>query len=445
MRKFDKDATLGLFMLAALAAVTALGLSGALLTVFSGEDKRTVRATFSGTQTLTSGDDVRIQGVPAGEVKRVALDQGGRSSTVTMEVLESAGPLYADAGAVLRWKTVLGGTFYVDLKRGSAARGPLSAAIPSSRTDRQVELEDVAAVVNGDAKQGLQRLPSEVADALADPQAPSDLLDTTAGVAPAVERGVGALRGQEMDRDLRGLVAETSRTVSALDAPDGSLRRLVSGAAATLQTTAARNVELRETIGRGDDTTREVDVTLNRLRTTLGLADPLLAKLEAPADDVAPTLRTVRPVLSETDQLARRAVPLLDALRPAVTSLAGTARRGLPLVRELLPSLDRLDRTILPMLNEVDEGTKKTTAIMIGGTFTGLASGAAGQMDANGHFIRFPATIGSSNVNSLPCQVYINNPDAAQIAACQELGSALTTYLNYKPFGQTPGTQEATP
>jgi hypothetical protein len=139
-------------------------------------------------------------------------------------------------------------------------------------------------------------------------------------------------------------------------------------------------------------------------------------------------------------QLVRRAVPLLRALRPAASGLASAARNGLPLVNGLAPSLDRLVKTILPYINEIDPGTKKSTAVMIGGTFSSLGSGAAGQMDENGHFIRFPATSGNSSFNSLPCQVYINNPDAAQIAACNSLQDALGAFLNADPLGPTPGT-----
>ena len=110
-------------------------------------------------------------------------------------------------------------------------------------------------------------------------------------------------------------------------------------------------------------------------------------------------------------------------------------------MRELEPSLERTDKTILPMLSEKDPQTTKSTAVMIGGTFEGLAAGAGGQMDVNGHFIRFPATSGSSPLYSLPCQTYFANPDKAEIVACQTLQQALKTYLNYSPLGQTPGTE----
>ncbi|HYF24283.1 MAG TPA: MlaD family protein [Baekduia sp.] len=437
------DARLGALVLALGGALLVLGLTGAIGRLLHDDPTRVVRAAFADSQQLRPGDKVRIQGVQAGEVTATERAPDGRSTIVTMDVERDAGPLYADAGAVLRFHTVLGGNFYVDLERGSRARGLLQGLIPTARTARQTELDDVASIVRGGAASGLRRLPPELAQAFADRRTPGRLLDEVARVAPDVRAGVGALRGEALEGDLRGLVADTSRTMRALHEPRGELRGLVSGAAATLDAIAARGGDVRALARRAPATLAEVDRTARRLAGTLRLATPLLADLEDPAGEVAPTLRDVRPVVAGADGLVRRAAPLVRALRPAVGALAGAARAGDPLLRDLTPSLERLDRTILPYLAEKDAGTGKSTAVMIGGTFAALAAGAGGQMDANGHFIRFPATVGSSPAASLPCQVYIENPDVAQAVACQTLQEAVSTYFGYQPLAQTPGTEPA--
>ncbi|PTL58167.1 MlaD family protein [Paraconexibacter algicola] len=437
------DAALGLVALTVAILVLVLGMTGAISRLFDNAQTRTVRAAFADSQQLRPEDGVRIQGLEAGEVTKTELSDDGRTTLVTMEVETDKGGLYADAGAVTRFQTVLGGRFYVDLQRGSAARGPLRGTIPASRTGRQVEIDDVASVVRGDAASGLRTLPGELATALEDEQAPARLLDRVADAAPDIETGVGALRGQDLDRDLRDLVSETAKTVSALDGPRDELRTVISGAATTLGTIADRGDDVRALAARAPATLRQVDLTTARLDRTLTLANPLVKRLQPAADDVAPTFRALRPVIADADALATRAKPLVRALRPAVTSLAGAAKAGLPLLEELEPSLDRLDDVILPYLAEKDSGTGKSTAVMIGGTFAGLAAGAGGQMDANGHFIRFPATVGSSNLSSIPCQVYLNNPDAEQLVACQTLQEALGTFFGYQPLGPTPGTEPA--
>jgi hypothetical protein len=180
------------------------------------------------------------------------------------------------------------------------------------------------------------------------------------------------------------------------------------------------------------------DRTVAALDHTLRLADPLIADLRGPAPQVATTLRALRPTVVRADALLRRAVPLLHALRPAVTALVDASRISLPLVREIAPSLGRLDKTILPYMAEVDPETQRSTTEMIGPTFTGLGSGAGGQQDVNGHFIRFPASSGSSPAY-LPCQEYFGNPSAPKMVACKSLQDALNSYLTYNPFGGTPG------
>jgi phospholipid/cholesterol/gamma-HCH transport system substrate-binding protein len=400
----------------------------------------TIRAEFADTQQLHKGDSARIGGVTVGEVKEIELDDDARSTTVSIELEDEAGPIYRDATAQVRWKTVLGGAFYLDIERGTKKAGELGGAtIAQASTSGQVEVEDVTSVIRDGARSGLQTLPGELAKGLADPRAPARALGDLADVSPNVAAGVGALRGRQPDRDLRRLIAATATTVAALDTPTDDMRGVVSGAAATLQTTGARQAELRATIAQAPATIDRTEATFTRLDGTLDLADGLIEKLHGPAAQVGPTLRELRPTVVRADDLLHDAVPLLRSLRPAVTSLAHVSRKGLPLLEELQPALDKVDHKILPFLDEVDPETRRSTSEMIGPTFAGLGSGAAGQEDGNGHFIRFPATSGSSPLY-LPCQIYFGNPDKDKIVACESLQKDLDRFLKYNPLGPIEGT-----
>jgi len=413
--------------------------TGALAGFFDRADKRTVRAAFASSQQLREGAIVRIDGIEVGKVKDIAGRDGARGALVTMDVEKDAGPLYRDAAALVRWRTVLGQTMYVELERGTATSGDLgSATIPRSRTSQQIEVDELTDVVRGGAREGLRTMPGELARALRDRDAPADALGALADAAPDIERGVGALRGTRQDRDLRELIGATARTVRAIDTPQGALRGAVAGGAATLETTAARQAEIRRTVAMAPGVLDRTDRTVARLDTTLALAAPLVAELRRPAGDVARTLAALRPVVVDADRLLARARPLLAALRPAVRSLASAARGGVPLVDRLLPSIDRVGGTILPYMAEKDPGTQHSMSEMIGPTFTGLGSGAGGQEDSGGHFIRFPATSGSSPAY-LPCQEYFGNPDKPEVLECKSFADALSTYLNYNPLSPTPG------
>jgi virulence factor Mce-like protein len=394
----------------------------------------TLYAEFANAPQLQIGDNVKVDGQNVGRVNAITSLPGNRGARVTFDVLtEKSGPIYADAGAGLRWRLLLGGAFYVEVDPGTAGRDTLSDGdtIPMDRTSTQVELEDVGEVFKGGSQRGLQTMPPELAKAFADDRVFADALDTLAAGAPTLDSGLEAVRGQILDQDLQRLVTGAATTVRNLDQPNDDLRKLVSGVGATVETTAARADDLRATFGAAPTTMHELELTLSRLEPTLRGADDLIDRLQDPADDVAPTLAALRPTLSQTSSLLQSARPLLRSLRPAVRALAGTAADGVPLIHELRPSLRRLDEIDIPYMAKKDPETGKSSTVMIGGTAAGFG-GSAGQQDENGHFIRFPATGGSKNIY-LPCNSTFIDPAAGAALACDSLQTALSEYLKYIP------------
>jgi phospholipid/cholesterol/gamma-HCH transport system substrate-binding protein len=397
--------------------------TGTIANLLKGSANRTVRAVFADTRQLKSGDPVRISGVNVGTVDSLSLDPGGRAATVTMKLDDSAGPLYADARASVRFRTLLGGAFFVRLDRGSSSTGSLgSATIPPSRTGSQVEVDDITSVIDGRAKRGLQTLPGQLSTALRDPRYPAQTLQRLAAGSPSLAAGLSAIRGMQPDTDLRTLIGSANTTVKALDSSYGQLQQLVSGTASVLQATSARSGELQATIQQAPPLLDQANRTMQSLQGTLRLANPLLVKLLPPAPVLAPTVRDLRGTVLPANTLLNRAVPLLRDLRPAVGSLASASQTALPLLGQLTPILDELDGKIVPYLNEVQPDSKHTFAQMIG---PGLASLAAigGYQDNIGRFVRFPATSGNAALY-LPCQTYFNNPASPQAIACQSIGSA---------------------
>ncbi|MDX8153720.1 MlaD family protein [Patulibacter brassicae] len=430
-------APLGAVVMALILFVSAFYYFGWAQKVFYDKGEE-LRIEFSATPQLQPGDLVKVDGRDEGRVQEIEGRPDGRGSIVTVDIQEDAGPLYRDARAEVRWKHLLGGSFYVKVDRGTPSAGPLDDRfIAQDRTIKQVEVDDVTSIFDGRARQGLVTLPGELRETLRDPQVPARLFDTVATEAPSLERGLRAVRGQDPGRDLQRVLDGATRTMRALDAPNDELRRLVSGAAATLQTTAARGNDLRATLADGPATTQLVRATLARLNTTLSGADRLVDRLDDAAGDVAPTLAELRPTLGRTSGLLGDARPLVRHLRPAVSSLAQLSAGGVPLLDAIQPSIDRLEQKILPYLNEKDPETGKPTSSMIGGTAAGFG-GAASQQDENGHFIRFPASAGTGSPSvHIPCQTVIVDPSVKQLLACQSLDQMLGTYLQYLPGGDS--------
>lgn len=395
---------------------------------------REITAEFSAVPQLQEGDPVKVDGRDEGRVQEIEQVDGGKAARVTFDVSEDAGPLYDDAVVQLRWKSLLGGSFYLEVDRGTEPAGPLSGTIPRKQTVQQVEVEDITTIFQGRVRSGLTTLPDELSRGLRDPQPVDDLLDQAQEDSPSLEAGLRAVRGQTPDVDLRNVITGTAATVTALDAPRDELRSLVAGAASLVGTTAGRQAELRSTLDAGPALTTNVRTTLARLDGTLEGADGLVRKLDVAADEIDPTLAALNPTLTRTARLLGSARPLLRTLRPTVRSLATLGRRGVPLLDGLQPSLDRLDDKILPFLSRKDPQTGKPTSAMIGGTAAGFG-GSASQQDRNGHFIRFPASISVASSPSvyLPCQTALTDPTQAQALTCDGLDTALQEYLEYLP------------
>ena len=79
-----------------------------------------MRAEFPAAPQLQVGDPVRVDGRKDGKVKEIEDRGDGRGAMVTFDVDEEAGPLYRDARVQLRWKQLLGGSFYLEVDRGSS-------------------------------------------------------------------------------------------------------------------------------------------------------------------------------------------------------------------------------------------------------------------------------------------------------------------------------------
>jgi phospholipid/cholesterol/gamma-HCH transport system substrate-binding protein len=439
----DRHVMYGALLLTLVFGAFLLVMSGEFQNLFSGGG-RAVRVILPNAQQLRAtgfmhgGSEVRIDGVNVGDVDGISLDPGGRTATATLNLDASAGPLYADASAALRWQSLLGANFYVAIDRGSPSAGPLSSGvIQAVRTSDQIELEDVTSVLQGGAKRGLLALPKPLTTGLGDPQALSSGLSTLARVSPSLATGLSALHG-EQPADLQMLINSTGSVLDALNAPTEQLRQVIAGAAATLGATANQQSNLQRTISQAPGALQSTDVTLQQLDGTLSKLNPLIAKLQQPAPEVAPTFAALHPTVNEANALLNNAVPLLHALRPTAGSLEGTSRLGLPLLNQLTPILDKIGGYILPYLNQVDPQTQHTTAEMIGPGLAAYAN-AAGGVDTQGRMIHFDLSFGNSPL-LLPCQEYFTNPTAPQLLACQSLSDMLKTVLTYNPLAPSQGT-----
>jgi virulence factor Mce-like protein len=361
-----------------------------------GQAGEVVRAEFAQANFIDDQTPVRVGGVNVGTVTSVRIDRSRNRALVTMRV---SNPLVVkrDALAAIRWRTMLGGTFYIDLDPGSPSAPLLGdRVIPAAQTSTQVEFDDLNQVLHGHTQLAPRIFAREMRQAFGDPHAVGRALTALSARTPTIARGGAALRGQRPD-DLRRLVAGTSATVAALGRDTAALRGVVTGMEGTFAVTASERQALGRLIDLSPRALDSTYATMRRVRTTLGYLDPLVTALRPGARLLAPTTGAATPTFVALRRLLGDARPLLRSLRPALRSLQRAARDGAPLMVGLTPTLDRLRTDIDPWLARRDPTTGMRTYEAIGPTFA-AANSAASELDGEGYWLHFPTQSDSRSI-----------------------------------------------
>jgi virulence factor Mce-like protein len=426
----------GVGLILAAVAVVLLVFGGGLPFGLGDGDLRTVRAQFADASNVRTGQPVRIHGVDVGKVTGVRGEPGGHTALVTMRVEQGkAGLLHADARAVVWWRTLLGRNMYVDLQPGSS-RAPLGdRPIPASRTDHQVELDQLLTTLSPAAMQGLRSTIRTFGQGTADAPA---VARTGRALAPAlrsVRDGVAGLRGVAPG-DLGRAVAGTSGVVRALDRDEAALGGLIDHGDTTVAVLAARAADLDATLRRAPAALAVSRRELAGLEQTLDRVDPLVADLQPNAGRVAPTVDRLTGALRAATPLLAQAQPLLRRLRPALTALRGAAEQGVPLTRELTPIVDRLNARTLPYLKAPEHDTGRPLYTLIG-PLTSEIGDATAVYDHLGHSISFEGGVSGRALNGiLPCSPQLTDPDKKLV--CGNLNALLAQLMGQPPPQQDP-------
>jgi phospholipid/cholesterol/gamma-HCH transport system substrate-binding protein len=314
-----------------------------------------LKAAVRDAQNLKPGAPVRIAGVEVGKVKKIeAAEEGQAAATVTMELRDDALPVHEDATIDIRSRILLEGNFFVDLKPGSpsAADHESGDTIPITRTTASVTLPDILSVLQSDVRSDLQTLLREYGTEALSKGGAEALNQAIPSFEPAYKFSAltnDALLGVEPERDVQRLLRGQQRVFEALaDDPD-ALRELVTD----LNTTAGALARQDEALA----------ASVPALRDTLRAGQPALAELNA-------ALPTLRVFSREALPGVRSSVAALDAAIPWI----GQARqlvqedelKGLAAdLRQAVPSLVRLNRSLIPFLNQQRALSSCTNQVLV--------------------------------------------------------------------------------
>ena len=359
---------------------------------------QTVTADFAYAADIVPGrTPVREYGVEVGTVSGVQRNPNGSGVQVKLSINSGSGArLHSDATASLRWRTLLGLNYYVDLVPGSPSAPPLgNAAIPASRTTSQVELDQVLEPLNGTGRKALGTMIDGFDTGLSNPTAVRQTLQSAGPAMHNLAAGLPGLRGTQPGTDLPSLIASTNRWMGAVAAEDTTLGTMVSSGATALSVTAANRIDLGATFDNAPDALAQTQATMVRLRTTLSTLDPIARQLEPGASKLYRAAVLARGALSAATPLLATLKPTLAAIRPSVNSLAGAARAGVPVINNLTPVVQRTLTTYIPWLNTTDSETKLKAYEAVGPALASVSS-VLGYGDQSGALAGFEAGAGEN-------------------------------------------------
>ncbi|MBQ0832156.1 outer membrane lipid asymmetry maintenance protein MlaD [Marinobacter sp.] len=117
MTQRTTDITVGLFMLAGLAALLFLALQVSGLSPKSAESTYTIYADFNDTGGITPRGRVSMAGVTVGSIDSIDLNKKTFQARVTMSIYGDVDNIPADSAAVIRTSGLLGEQ-YIDISVG---------------------------------------------------------------------------------------------------------------------------------------------------------------------------------------------------------------------------------------------------------------------------------------------------------------------------------------
>ena len=316
---------------AILVVISLLVIVGAVshrLPLIDSQSGYTVRADFAFVNNVNSRTPVRVRGVDVGVVTGVGPGPDPqRASELKMLITDSGLVVHSDAGAAIRWRTVLGGPMYIDLNPGSPDAPKLGdGAIPVSRTSSQTEFDDVLRIYNGGTDQAQREMLKGLSQGFGAPRATGTTIGSLQDLT-TIGQGLKPYSGT-IPGDLSRLVANTAQTAQALGTNVTDLQTLVSSADQTLGAIDQQRVALGQMLSLSPGTLDSTEVTMNRIRTTLNHLDPLVTHLLPGAVQIAPASHALQPALDRANSLLIEAQPLLHDARPTLSEPArGQHRR----------------------------------------------------------------------------------------------------------------------
>lgn len=249
-----------------LSSLLVTGLLATIMGNFSFGSQTTYRALFTSASMLQKGDDVRIAGIPVGEVREVQLENRNQA-LVTFRV-ESEVELTEASRAEIRYLNIVGDR-YLALEQGVPDSPELEeeAVIPVERTQPALNLTELY--------NGFQPLFSALQ--------PEDVNKLSLNIIQVLQGEGGTVQS---------LLAETASLTNSIADRDELIGDVITNLSTMLETVDGRRTQLNQLVVQLKGWMRN----LSRDRTSIGDS---IENMSALTDTVADLLTRARPLLKE--------------------------------------------------------------------------------------------------------------------------------------------------
>ncbi len=281
---------------------------------------------------LIEGGDLKVAGVRAGKITKLALDRRTKRALVSFKVTRDGfGSLRDDATCATRPQSLIG-EYFLDCQPGTAP-GKLGdgGRIPVARTQVTVGPDLVNTILRRPYKERLSIIINELGAAVAGNA--DNLNDAVRRASPALrETDVVLKKLADENRTLVQLTQNADKVIGDLDDRREDVGRWIVEARDTAKVSATRKPQIAEGFRRLPGFLDELKPTMVALGQTADAQTPALQDLRASAGQL-------------TEFLGKRLGPFADASRPAVTALGKASTTGRGALGPLAPVVTQLQKS----------------------------------------------------------------------------------------------------
>jgi ABC-type transporter Mla subunit MlaD len=387
-------------LIAAAALLIAAGIGGIVIAGSArsagpyGDGTYQVRAIFDNAGFAVPGETVRIAGAPVGSIASLSVTASYQAA-VTITVDNGFVPFHANATCAIRPQSLIAER-YVDCNPGTSGTPPLrrikrgpgagSYLLPATQTSSPIDVDIVQDISQEPIRQRLSIILDELGTGLA---------ARGADLGAVIRRADPALGYTDQ---VFGILAHQNRVLAQLASDSDAVLAPLAGARAQIADFVTQaNTTAVASAQRSADITRSIQL----LPTFLSQLKPLMVDLGDLADQGTPLMGSLDQGASALNRQFAELVPFASAARKALIELGDAAQesQGPLLASESLATrLGKLGSAAVPssaLLDKLTASLDSSGAIQQLMALLFYGTGATNGFDANGHYVRTTALLGS--------------------------------------------------